>query len=139
MMRHPLVILVCLGTVAYAAWTAEGYGKSWEFGRFGMARILVAGDGVSHLDGTPVNEFELAVAKTGYEEEGRLLVLFMATLAFAAVIFYITTVRRRFNRAFNAELRRLLVAGGMMTEVEFNRLFDAPHGDNPRGPVQGRH
>ncbi len=63
-----------------------GHGSRWHFGRYMMPRTLLSPDGLTHLDGTPLNPVTLALTRAGVEEEVYLLCLSFWLVLMAVVI-----------------------------------------------------
>jgi hypothetical protein len=94
--------LVYLGLIVHYV---ARYGSWWEFGRYGMPRSLVAADGVSHLDGTPIEAVTLSLVRSGREEEVYLACAAVIVAGLLYVFLLARSMYRRYMAAFDRELR----------------------------------
>jgi hypothetical protein len=106
-MRNALSFLGYALLIAMILHVACRHGTKWEFGRYGMPRTLVAADGVSYLDGTEIDEYSLALARSGNEEEVWLAIYAIIGTILAYGTYSILMQRRRYFAAFYRELERL--------------------------------
>jgi hypothetical protein len=98
--------LVFLGLVLNFA---GQYGRCWQFGRYGMPSSLLRADG-KYLDGTEVDPLSLAIARSGWEEEGYLAWLFVLAVLFGALVVRMRRLQREQADLFARQLR---IARGM--------------------------
>lgn len=101
---------------------ATKYGRQWELGRYYMPRTIVAGDGYSYPDGTPIPLPILALVRADIEEE---TILVMAAVLCGLLLYLAWIVYRCYCAA--AEYRRLLSQRSRWQQL--HDTADRPHVD----------
>ena len=92
------------------------YGRQWEFSPRGIPVSIVAADGISYPDGERINEFTLALIRSG-SEEGVMATMLSAfvtgfvILTFKVVLQYRRDCRTQLILDLVAEGKRLDAAG----------------------------
>lgn len=81
------------------------HGAQWQFGRYFMPKSLLAADGKTYLDGSPVDDITLRIVKSGCEEE---MYLGMAAVIGLLLICLVVKMARlhRSSRRMEERLRR---------------------------------
>lgn len=87
------------------------HGTRWEFGAYSLPHALVAADGVSYLDGTPVEPAILSIVQADIEVEVQLVIYsIVGVWLFVMIRLYRSTERGRRQllklRAMNETLGR---------------------------------
>jgi hypothetical protein len=82
------------------------YGRHWDLSG-GMPTTLLSPDGKTYRDGSPVDGFTLAMARSGNEQEAWLVMATVLLVLVAAVPFQIWRFVRLQQKVFERELRRI--------------------------------